>query len=810
MATHRWIVLTLVLATIPAVSLRAQTVRGTLVDEETQAAVSGAVILLLDAGDDQRGGTLTDENGRFTVQVPGPGAYRLRAERIGYQSITSPLLRLVAGETREVTLAAPAQGISLQGITVVAEQRCVIRPQDGVELTRVWDEARKALTATVLAEGSLRYNVVQYERELEPGDLRVRSERRVERSALASLPFASVPVEELSEYGYVRYSGDEATYYAPDARVLLSDAFLETHCFRLRKGTDARTGLIGLAFEPVRERDLPDVQGVLWLVPATAELREMEYRYTGLDPSIPVEQIGGDVEFEQLPSGLWIVSRWYIRMPITGIRRAPTTARGVLERLRNDPGSLVAIREEGGEVLGAYRPGGQRLAQDRPHARAAAALAGVVFDSMRAVPLAAATVYLAGTQHSATTDEEGRFRLEGIPEGAYSVGFLHPELEALGYLPALREVEIQPGQTADIELAAPSYSRVLNQVCGDQAVDGDGLIVGQVRTAGTGAPVPEAEIVAQWADIRIGSSEISKRERSLRMQSDRRGYYRLCGLPEDATVRLGVRADDRAEAWTAVVTPRNRPAYQDLRVGVGGRDGGLTGAAGDADRAPAILGTVTEAGTGQPLVNAQLAVRGTGRGTLTDAQGRFRLDDVPAGRHTLEVRHLGYAPAEVAVELAEGRTVQLEVSLGVRPVELAGVIAEAEISRVRAGGFYRRMERREGGYFVDREVLEQPGVHRTVDALRGVPGLKLSCLASRCTAYFNRAAPVLAGRDIGKCPIQYYVDGAPFELGPMGLEEFRPADIEGIEVYAGAGSVPAQFGGSRSRCGVIAIWTRSR
>lgn len=36
----------------------------------------------------------------------------------------------------------------------------------------------------------------------------------------------------------------------------------------------------------------------------------------------------------------------------------------------------------------------------------------------------------------------------------------------------------------------------------------------------------------------------------------------------------------------------------------------------------------------------------------------------------------------------------------------------------------------------------------------------------------------------------------------------HPSDVAAIEAYAGAASVPAEFGGSTGRCGAIAIWTR--
>ena len=48
----------------------------------------------------------------------------------------------------------------------------------------------------------------------------------------------------------------ESIYWAPDAAVLLSDEFLDTHCFHVTRNERRAPGLIGLAFQPVRGRNL--------------------------------------------------------------------------------------------------------------------------------------------------------------------------------------------------------------------------------------------------------------------------------------------------------------------------------------------------------------------------------------------------------------------------------------------------------------------------------------------------------------------------------------------------------------------------
>ena len=50
-----------------------------------------------------------------------------------------------------------------------------------------------------------------------------------------------------------------------------------------------------------------------------------------------------------------------------------------------------------------------------------------------------------------------------------------------------------------------------------------------------------------------------------------------------------------------------------------------------------ITGTVVEARTGTPLAAVLVKVQATGQQALSDADGRFEIDDVPVGAQTLLV-----------------------------------------------------------------------------------------------------------------------------------------------------------------------------
>lgn len=128
-------------------------------------------------------------------------------------------------------------------------------------------------------------------------------------------PYESRPADELVSEGFVQGDGNADVFFAPDAAVLLSDAFLDTHCFHLAEGSGT-AGRIGLSFRPTGDRSVPDITGTMWVDLTTSELRWVEFTYQHLEPERTSPEVGGRVDFERMPNGKWMVSEWWIRMPL--------------------------------------------------------------------------------------------------------------------------------------------------------------------------------------------------------------------------------------------------------------------------------------------------------------------------------------------------------------------------------------------------------------------------------------------------------------------------------------------------------------
>lgn len=340
----------LVILVTPAAA-RAQTVQGRVTEAESGDPVAGAIVLLLDEGGTRRGATLSDPSGAYRVTAPGPGTYRLRVERVGYAASTSAPVRLEAGQTVERALAAESRRVVLEPVVATgAPRRCAGELHNGAQAATLWDEARKALLSTTLAAQAGRYRFVTETRERETSlDGRRVLRDEATRDTTDGMPFGSHRAESLVDGGYVLLSPRRVVVLGVDAAAILSDAFLAHHCFGLRDGGTERPGLVGLEFVPLEGRVQPDVQGVLWIDRASAELRFVEYGYTRIRFRGPVERLTGRLDFERLPNGAWITESWTLVVPVL-------ETEGGLDRVGNmDSYRIRALVHRSGRVISTQR-----------------------------------------------------------------------------------------------------------------------------------------------------------------------------------------------------------------------------------------------------------------------------------------------------------------------------------------------------------------------------------------------------------------------------------------------------------------------
>ena len=93
-----------------------------------------------------------------------------------------------------------------------------------------------------------------------------------------------------------------------------------------------------------------------------------------------------------------------------------------------------------------------------------------------------------------------------------------------------------------------------------------------------------------------------------------------------------------------------------------------------------VRGTVTDAGTGQPMYSATVYFVGTSIGAITDENGEYMIVGVPPGDYTLEVEYLGYEDYKKPMKIEAGKeyveNIKMAFSGG---VDLEGVVITAQV-----------------------------------------------------------------------------------------------------------------------------------
>lgn len=535
---------------VPA-GVAAQTVTGAVVEAGTAAPLPGVLVSLLDDGGERVRAVLSDRAGRFTMEVGRFGRYRVRAERIGLETTTSQTFDLFSTNPHFQRVLMGERPVLIEGIVVDSRvQQCRLDPSRGAQIQRWWQDVRTALdvSTVVQVEGLAQFELERFEREWDGGLRRIVAQTSRTEMNLSNRPFVSEEAQFLADGGFVQ--GDamsQREYYAPDAEVLLSDVFLSRHCFSLSDERDDE-GLVGLAFEPTRDRAVPDITGTIWVDSTTAELQSLDFRYANL-AELPENEAGGYVSFDYLPSGAWIVRDWYIRMPKLGLRG-----------LNDAELVLLGYIDVGGRVTPLETTSVSAAAEERG---AVGSIRGVVHDSIRGRGLAGATVAVIGTRFQTLTDVTGAFMLPNVPVGEHQVTFFHDDPSAWGLGSPFLEVEVSEGRSAEIELALPGFRRAALIVCSGVGTDAQAVLVGDLVSADEQG-LGNVEMEVHWEERDRRGVVLRTRTQELRTGSD--GRFIACTLPSETVLRVSAHVNDRWVDGFEVTLPHHDIVHRTMMV----------------------------------------------------------------------------------------------------------------------------------------------------------------------------------------------------------------------------------------------------
>ncbi|MEO8620381.1 MAG: carboxypeptidase regulatory-like domain-containing protein [bacterium] len=769
----------LALAGLLPARLTAQSIHGVVVDR-SDTPVAGVVVLLVDSALNVSARSLSSARGEFRLAASLAGTYRVRTLRIGFRPVTSAPVKLSAGEdvTQRIVLSGVA--FSLDTVRVLARNTCHTVVDSAAATFAVWEQVRTALTATQLSEKerAITATMIGYEQSLDRNSQRVRQQSASVRSALVAQPWHSLSPDSLHRSGYVAMVDDSTAYYAPGIDVLLSNEFLDDHCFQLASSPDSTR--LGIAFEPISERkNVAEIRGTLWLDRKSSELRSIDFHYANISRE-QEQRAGGAMELVRMRDGTWAISRWSIRMPVLAKRRLLGTAISQIV--------VAEMRVSGGDLSLAVR------GADTLWSRPPLSLSGTVVDSASGEGLAGAYITLMGTRLAAVSDSGGRFIMPSVLPGKYTAEIHTTLLDEIG---AVNQTLVSFTDSAvPVHIRVPSAQQIGSSLCGVSEPLMKGIIVGTVEFRGDTASPANVRIFAAWktADMYTGAPATGRSDRQLQTRSDSAGRYRLCGVPVKTT--LFVRAvEDSADSEPASVMIEN---------GIFGRADLVV------DRFPSrgatFTGMVMLDSTRTPIADAEVSLTDLSLSERTNERGVFHFSDIPAGTHSLVVRKFGHGPLETKITFAANRTLERDVFLTrIVTLDSMKVVAERPVipsfDENRKHGF---------GRFLTRADLEKHPARRLGDLLSTFPGTRIVGRAPNAYLASSRGRKSLTGAR--SCLSQVYLDhmvmygrpGAP----PFDINSITQDQIEAIEYYASAAVTPLEHSALNSQCGVLVIWTR--
>ncbi|MFQ5631568.1 MAG: carboxypeptidase-like regulatory domain-containing protein, partial [bacterium] len=200
-----------------------------------------------------------------------------------------------------------------------------------------------------------------------------------------------------------------------------------------------------------------------------------------------------------------------------------------------------------------------------------------------------------------------------------------------------------------------------------------------------------------------------------------------------------------------------------------------------AQNTGAIEGKVIDAKTSHPVAGANVLIDGTDYGAASDSTGAFRIDAIPAGRHTLKVLVIGYENFEQQIEVKSREGIFVSIRL------TSTILEGPEISIERQRMQDARLSISPPTYEIDPRMVEaRAGAFE--DVLRFVQTMPGVITPNDFSNQFivrgggpNQNLIILDGVELF----------SPYRRNGM-ASVFNPAIVQDVKLYAGG--FPAIFG----------------
>jgi outer membrane receptor protein involved in Fe transport len=236
---------------------------------------------------------------------------------------------------------------------------------------------------------------------------------------------------------------------------------------------------------------------------------------------------------------------------------------------------------------------------------------------------------------------------------------------------------------------------------------------------------------------------------------------------------------------------RSRSPVRALAATFGVALAALLGASPALAQSGEVAGTVIAAGTGEPIVGAQVLVAGTTTGANTDNRGRYRIMGLTGTEVTIVARRIGYREGRVVARVGD---TNVGITLSSNPASLEAVVVTGTV-----GAAQKREIGNSIGTINAAEIAETAPVMSMQGLLNGrTPGIVILPTSGQVGTGSQVRIRGQSSLSLGNNPL-LFVDGVRVNnasaTGPVSqafgsspisrLNDFNPADIESIEVLKG-------------------------
>jgi len=207
---------------------------------------------------------------------------------------------------------------------------------------------------------------------------------------------------------------------------------------------------------------------------------------------------------------------------------------------------------------------------------------------------------------------------------------------------------------------------------------------------------------------------------------------------------------------------------------------------------------------GAPIANAQVFIVGTAFNALTNPQGYYFINNVPAGTNNVRAAFIGYKSTQVdGVKVLAGQTITVDIQLEQTAVQIQEITVVTQTQPLVPRDEVTSKQR------IDGDITSK----LPVDRLSGIIALQPGVVASPSgnTLYIRGGRPEEAATYIDGVPVQagfrggYSVSGASRVQQPVSEVQVGTSGFEEASVTTGSSS--AEFGNAQS--GIISIATKT-